>query len=140
MPKYGPRKIGKAAFDLEKKTEVVKNKFGPRKFGRRRAAQMAAEIAVLEEAVAEEKAPVTEKPVEPARVVEGDFTAASIKQIDEALKENPALYEELYALELERPDGGRKGALRIFLAAEMALEGGPRDERMADLEARLSAQ
>lgn len=131
MPKFGPRKIGKAQFDLENKQEAVQSKFGPRKFGKRKAAEMDAEIAVAEAAVEEERA------VEPARVTDAP-TAASVKQIDEALKENPALYEELYALELERPDGGRKGAFRIFMAMEMALEGGPRDERLAELESLVA--
>ena len=131
MPKFGPRKIGHAQFEAEEAREKVQSKFGPRKFGKRKAAEMAAAVAVAESVVEEERA------VEPARVVDGEFTAASIKQIDVALKENPALYEELYILERERPDGGRKGAFRIFLAMAMALEGGPRDERMAELEERL---
>jgi hypothetical protein len=149
MARFGPRKIGKAAFELqEKKHKVLKSKFGPRKYGKKKAAKMAAELEELERAVVGESSGIPEAtppeappaPVEPARVVGEELTAASIKQIDEAMKENPALYEELYALELERPDGGRKGAFRIFLAAEMSLEGGPRDERMAELEELLAAQ
>ena len=127
MANFGYRKIGKAAFEVEKIKNVVKSKFGPRKFGARKAAAMAADLAVAESVVEAERV------VEPARVVD-DETMASIKQIDTALQENPALYEELYKLELERPDGARKGALRIFMREEMALEGGPRDERQAELE------
>jgi len=129
--KFGPRKVGQAQFEKSKVAAKLTNKFGPRKFGKRKAAAMDAELAVAESVVEEEKQ------VEPARVVGADTTAASIKQIDTALQENPALYEELYQLELERPDGGRKGAFRIFLREEMSLEGGPRDERMADIEGLL---
>ena len=129
--KYGPRKVGQAAYELNKLNVAAKSKFGLRKFGRRKASAMAAEIAVAESVVEEEKQPKT---VVPARVAGELPTTTSIKQIDEALLENHALYEELFALELERADGPRKGALRIFMREEMALEGGPRDERMAELE------
>lgn len=134
--KFGPRKIGQAAFELKKLKDAAKSKFGPRKFGKRKASAMAAEIAVAESVVDAEQT----KTVEPARVVGDVATATSIKQIDEALQENHVLYEELYQLELERPDGPRKGAIRIFMREEMALEGGPRDERMAELEDLVKPQ
>ncbi len=130
MPKFGPRKVGQANFEASKLRETAVRKFGPRKFGVRKAAQMKAELDAAD-AKAAGIEPVDEAP---PVTVDTTVTATSIKQVDEALKENPALYEELYALEVARPDGPRKGALRIFLAAEMNLEGGPRDERLEQIQ------
>jgi len=130
MPKFGIRKIGAAAFKAAQLREESTQKFGPRKFGARKAAVMKAAIDAADAEATGGQTPDTAPPV-------AAVTATSIKQIDEALRENPALYEELYALELERTEGARKGALRIFLAAEMNLEGGPRDERMAQIEGLL---
>ena len=130
MPKFGPRKVGAAAFKAAALREETGKKFGPRKFGARKAAAMNAALVAAD---AEATGKMTADTAPPAAPV----TATSIKQVDVALKENPATYEELYALELERAEGPRKGALRIFLAAEMNLEGGPRDERLAQIEGLL---
>ncbi len=128
-PTFGPRKIGQAAFDLQ----VVKGKkeehFGPRKFGKKKAAQMKAAVVAAEQRVVEEKAG---KPLANDKVV-----TASIKQIDQGLQENPAVYEEMYALELERAEGPRKGAMRLFMAAEVARDGGPREDRLMEIEGFL---
>ncbi len=130
MPKFGPRKVGQAKFEAAKLREKAVKKFGPRKFGVRKAAQMKAELDA-----AEAKALGLEAPdAAPQVTTDTAVAATSIKQLDQALKDNPALYEELYALEVARPDGPRKGALRIFLASEMNLDGGPRDERLEQIQ------
>lgn len=137
MPKFGPRKMGEAAFKAAKLREKHTKKFGPKKYGARKAAEMKAELAAAEALAAGESEELYDAltgPVAPVETTDAVLTATSIKQIEDALQENPALYEELYALELERPDGPRKGALRIFLAAEMNLESGPRDERLSEIE------
>lgn len=132
MPKFGPRKLGQAKFEAAKLREKTQKKFGPRKFGARKAAQMKADLDAAEAKAAGmdvvDEAPVT---------VDVVAATTSIKQVDEALAENPMLYEEMYGLELARAEGPRKGALRIFLAQEMNLEGGPRDERLGQIEELL---
>jgi len=129
MPKFGPRKVGQANFEASKLREKAVKKFGPRKFGHRKAAQMKAELDAAEAKAAGLENVDLEPATAPVVVA-----ATSIKQLDQALKDNPALYEELYKLEVARPDGPRKGALRIFLAAEMNLDGGPRDERLEQIQ------
>ncbi len=129
-PTFGPKKIGQAEFNLQKATAVKEQHFGPKKFGPKKVAEMDAAVAEAKQAVAEEKKP---KPVDTSETT----GSTSIKQIDQALQDNPAVYEEMYALELQRSEGPRKGALRLFMAAEVAREEGPREDRIAELDAAL---
>ena len=132
--KFGPKKLGKAAYDLAVTKAVVVQKYGPKKFGARKIAEMHAAVTQAEQVVDDEKAPAVEgKAVDTANVT----GTTSIKQIDQALQDNPAVYEEMYALEMRRIEGPRKGAMRLFMAAEMARNGGPREDRMAEIEAFL---
>jgi len=127
MPHFGPRKVGEAAFKISKLKEQKTKKFGARKFGARKAAEMQAAIDAAEQEV---EAPVVE---------ETDVEAAttSLKQLREALDDNPAVADELFELELARPNGPRAGAVKLFLATEMSREDGPRAERQAQLEELL---
>jgi len=44
--------------------------------------------------------------------------ASSIAEVKKVLGENPAAFDVLFAAECERAEGPRKGALRVFRAAE----------------------
>ena len=129
-PTFGPKKIGQAEFNLQQARATKEQHFGPKKFGPKKVAEMDAAVAEAKKKVSDEKKP---KPVDTS----GTTGSTSIKQIDQALQDNPAVYEEMYSLELQRAEGPRKGALRLFMAAEVAREGGPREDRLAELDAAL---
>ena len=63
-------------------------------------------------------------------VVEAPITA-NLSELEEALELNPAYYETLFATELAREGGARKGALRHFLAHEEKHEA--REDRIAEI-------
>ncbi len=130
-PHFGPRKIGQAQFNLKTAQATKEQHFGPKKFGPKKVAEMDAAVAEAKQKVVDEKK--KPKPVDTSETT----GSTSIKQIDKALQDNPAVYEEMYALELQRAEGPRKGALRLFMAAEVAREGGPREDRIAELDAAL---
>lgn len=132
-PKFGIKKIGRAKFELEKAQKIQTRHFGPRKFGKKKAALMQAVVDEAAEVVELEATKKEGKPVEPELAT----GTTSIKQVDEALQENPIVYEELYKLEFDRAEGVRKGAMRLFLAAEVGREEGPREDRMAEIEGYL---
>lgn len=136
MPKFGPRKIGRAQFELLKVRQAQKKKFGPRKFGAKKAAIMAQQLAEAEQAVAQEQpsAQVQEQRTS-SPAPEGATT--SVKQMAKALGENVALLDEFIELEQQRPNGARKTALKLFLGTELAKEDKARDEVIEQLQQLL---
>lgn len=133
--KFGPRKIGAAAFAHEALRKKQTSKFGPRKFGARKAAQMAAELAQARAAMQEEAGEPTEvlQPV----AAEPQPATTSIKQMAVALAENGELLDEFIALEKERPGGPRKGAVKLFMGTEMVKGEDAREEVVESLQALL---
>ncbi|MDH3291575.1 MAG: hypothetical protein OEO20_11240 [Gemmatimonadota bacterium] len=130
MPHFGPRKVGAARFKASALHESKTKKFGPRKFGVRKAAEMQAALDAAEaEAVAAAQIPVNGN---------GEPATTSLAQLREALSDNPAVADELYALELARAGGARKGAVKMFLSTELARPGGARPDRQEELEALLT--
>lgn len=121
MGHFGPRKIGQTAFAKQAKVNES-SRYGPRKGGGEPAVDSATAIAETEAREAAEKKPVS-------------YT--TLAQLEEALEENPSLYEEFYALEMKRADGARKGAIRLFLEQEIQHADGPRESRMNELESLL---
>lgn len=121
MGHFGPRKIGQAAFEKQAKVNEP-SRYGPRKGGGEPAVDTATAIAETEAKAAAEKEPVS-------------YT--TLAQLEEALEENPSLYEEFYALEMKRADGARKGAIRLFLEQEIRHADGPRESRLNELESLL---
>jgi len=61
----------------------------------------------------------------------------SIKELEAALEENPALVDTFLEAELARPDGVRKGALEVIEIAESFRDGGAREEVLAKIAAAL---
>ena len=116
-PHFGPKKVGKAAYAAQ--AAIVESKshvFGHKKLSK------SPQAAVEPKAEAPPAAPVK--------------VSISVKALTATLKNSPETYEEMYAAELVREDGARKGALRIFLATEMALES-PREGRVQEIESLL---
>jgi hypothetical protein len=131
MPHFGPRKVGQRQFELNKLKEQKTKKFGPRKFGARKAAEMQAAIDAAE-------ADVRGEDVEQApTAVTDEMVTTSIKQIRESLANNPDSLDELWRLEQLRPNGPRTGAVKLFLAAEISRDDGPRSDVQDELEALL---
>lgn len=64
---------------------------------------------------------------------------ASIADLEEVLTANPAAFDILLAAELERPEGPRKGALRLFREAEEELGPAGRPEVLAQIALLLEA-
>ena len=62
----------------------------------------------------------------------------SIKELEAALEENPALVDTLLNAELARPDGARKGALDALELAEIDRPDGGREDVLAQLAAARS--
>lgn len=120
--KFGPKKVGQAAFELSKVKARQTQKFGPRKFGAKKAALMRTELAEAEAKVNGDTTPAEAPPA-----------TTSIKQMAVALTENPTHLDEFIALEVARPGGPRKGAIKLFLGTEMSKDEGPRDEVLATL-------
>ncbi len=130
MPKFGFRKIGRAAFERDKLREKATSKFGPRKFGAKKAAQMKQELAEADAAVeAERGAPAEETAADPA--------TTSVKAMAVALADNGQLLDEFINLEKARPSGTRKTAIKLFLGTEMAKAENARDEVIAELQSLL---
>lgn len=125
--KFGPRKIGQAAFNLSQVRAKQTKKFGPRKYGAKKAALMAAELAEAEAAA--EGVAVPKEPV-----VTEEIPTTSVKQMAIALGENVEHLDEFIQLEKDRPGGVRKTAVKLFLGTELAKEDKARDEVIADLQ------
>jgi hypothetical protein len=138
MPHFGPRKIGHKQFELNKLKEEKTKKFGPRKFGARKAAEMQAAIDKAEAEVTGEPIPHPLEEQDAPTVVTDEMVTTSIKQIREAVANNPDAVDELWNLEQQRPNGPRVGAVKLFLAAELSRDDGPRSDRQAELEAFLT--
>lgn len=126
-PKFGHRKIGRAAFELAKVRAKQTKKFGPRKFGAKKAALMAAELAEAEAKAAGVTAPAPTAP-------EGEAPTTSVKHMAIALGENVEHLDEFIGLEKARPGGLRKTAIKLFLGTELAKEENARDEVIAELQ------
>jgi len=131
-PKFGPRKIGQAAFARDQIRQSQKKKFGPRKFGARKAAQMAADLSRAEAAADAEAARTAPVPEDG-----GEASTTSVKQMAAALAENHVLLDEFIGLEKARPGGPRKTAIKLFLGTEMAKAEDARDEVLDELQALL---
>ena len=131
MPKFGPRKIGQAAFARDKIKQTQKRKFGPRKFGAKKAAEMARELHAAETAADLEARGA------PAQADGGEAPSTSVKQMAQALSENNALLDEFIGLEKARVGGTRKTAIKLFLGTEMAKAEDARDEVLDELQALL---
>lgn len=148
MSNFGHRVIGREAAEREQVIEKARAKhFGPRVIGqifqrreeieeqerdsrsdpaaKQAKKKAAAEAAAKRRADAEAQQEVVEAPI-----------TANLKELEEALGQNPAFYEMLYGSELQRAEGPRKGALRLFLAHELEHE--DREERKAEIEALLT--
>lgn len=61
----------------------------------------------------------------------------SIKELETALEENPALVDTLLDAEFTRPDGTRKGALQALEIAETLRPDGARQEILSKIAAAL---
>lgn len=114
--------------------------FGPRIIGeeahRRQLQRRESNPASLGPKVLGEPSVISRLPESSGGTADGLYR---IEDIERALKENPALYEQLYAAEKRRPDGPRKAAMRLFLQAEVTRAGGIRPERHGEIEAYLKA-
>jgi hypothetical protein len=62
----------------------------------------------------------------------------SIKELEAALEENPALVDTFLEAELARPDGVRKGALEAIEIAESLRPEGSREEVLSKIAAALA--
>ena len=71
------------------------------------------------------------KPVELPRL--------SVKELEAALEENPALVDTFLEAEFARPDGVRKGALEAIEIAESLRPEGSREEVLSKIAAALAA-
>ena len=143
MSNFGKRVIGKRA---EQQQAALRknpgNKFGTRVVSRR-AQRLEQEAAAEAEVKASSPqiidvgdAVKSTEPVVPVVKAEAPITA-NLDELEGALKQNPAFYETLYQSELERAEGPRKGALRLFLAHEMA--GESREDRLGQIQGFLKS-
>jgi len=136
MSNFGTRVIGKQA--EERQAALRKNpgnKFGSRVISRRAVRLEEEAVAVAAEKVA---APAAKKvEVEVAVVKTEAPITANLDELEGALKQNPAFYETLFQSELDRADGPRKGALRLFLAHEMS--GESREDRLVEIQELLKS-
>jgi len=142
MSKFGKRVLGKAATERQ---EAMKRNPG-NKFGTRVISRRAQRLEQEKEQQAEVKASSTKiidvgeavKAPEPVTVVKAEAPiTANLDELEGALKQNPAFYETLFESELDRADGPRKGALRLFLAHEMA--GESREDRLGAIQELLKS-
>ncbi len=108
---FGPAVIGeKAAKRSAKVREIRADKFGPSVLGYK----------------GEEPAPAETEPVVPvadqvpSTADPSEYAGLSIKGVEKALESNPDTFDMLFVAELHRPEGARKGSLRLFLKAEEA--------------------
>ncbi len=142
MSNFGHRVIGhqRAAEEAEvKKTRA--NHFGPRVIGdvlarRRLLARQddGAKDSRTTPSKKQAKKKASQKKAAPHEEVEVPLTT-NVAELEEALGQNDAFYEPLYASEFLRPAGARKSALRLFLRHEMAHE--DREERKTEIEVAL---
>ncbi len=151
MTRFGPRVVGHHAAQKEQILRRTHGrKFGPRVIGNvlqdhheKVAAEAAgkeadptsraqAKVQKAEAAAAEAKAAragVSERGKELADV------SMNIDQLEAALDSGPTMYEDLYATELARTGGPRKGGLRVLLAHELANDNRP--ERLEEIQKLL---
>ena len=135
MSHFGPRVIGS---EKHAEAEIIEkaraNHFGSRVIGKifEKVPAPAAEAKDTRSDPAKKAA----KRQGPERI-EAPVTA-NLQELEAALNGNPMFYEPLFQAELGRAEGPRKGALRIFLAHELALDSGPRETRMDEIEGLLS--
>lgn len=118
---FGPAVIGQEQYDAEQKVlEKGSHVFGPLVTGEGTFG------------------PAVEPPKQ-AALPEGVKAAApaSIADVEELLEKNPATFDLLFAAELDRPDGPRKGALRAFKRAEEEQGPGARADIIAKIDAIL---
>lgn len=107
-PHFGRRVVGDAEYEKEAAIAAVGAKhFGPRVIGK--AAQ---------EPTAEAPATPYDPRIGPRKPKSGEPKGLSIAALIETLGENPLQFDELYAAELVRAEGPRKGALRALLGFE----------------------
>lgn len=105
MPHFGKRVIGEKAYNLE----AAKAARGATHFGHRVVGKIT-EAGEPDAGGDDGKG----KGKEPQGI--------SVAKIETLLGENPALLDQLFADELQRPEGARKTALRLFLKVETAKE------------------
>lgn len=148
MSKFGHRVVGKRAAEKEQLLRRSGGrKFGHRVMGAAQAAQAEAEASaepVTHKSRAQERVQKAEKAAadaEAARATvkeEGEAltdVSMNIDQLESALASTPTMYEDLYATELARTGGPRKGGLRVLLAHELANDNRP--ERLEEIQALL---
>lgn len=132
----GPRMIGEREHRLSKIEQVTVVKgFGARMLGSSPLGDelKAAQAAFETEVAAEQAAPA---PVHPDNPDQKFYSLTDIKTV---LAEEPGRVGELFTSEQARPDGMRKTALRVLIAAEKAKDHGPDVALLSALEESLTA-
>ena len=126
--RFGPRVLGEV---LQRKADIVEEEKGESLAAKKARASRKAQKDAAETRAADSAA---DEPTTVVEKVEAPVTA-SLSEMQEALDGNPAFYEKLYGSELERAEGPRKGALRMFLAHE--LDNADRTERVEEIQLLL---
>jgi len=124
---FGHGVIGKEQYEKEKlQTDEGSAVFGPGVLGLAADAVNKPGPGVAGQEVKPEDVPPTP-----------DQPRLSIKELEEALEENPALVDKLLDAEFARPEGVRKGALQAIEIAESLRPDGPREDVLQKIAAAL---
>lgn len=133
----GPRMIGAPAHRLA----TIASRTSIKGFGKRMLgdSDLGRELEAAEQALATEQR--QDNVVQAA--LEAKLTTAvssySLTELGRLLNEAPARLGELFTAEQARPDGMRKGALRLFIATEENREGGGDEAFLAVLHDTLTS-
>lgn len=134
---YGRRVIGDEAYERER---VIVQKqamiYGPRVTGLIDEPKPQQPVDPVK-AESAETAPTSGKADETANAAGAD-NYLSVRELDAAVKANPALVDDFLALELKREPFPRATALKSLLAAETSEAGQKRPEVVAKIEAALA--
>lgn len=145
MTRFGSRVVGA---QTAKKEQILRRTHG-RKFGHRvignvlRDQEEEAAPPAPHKSRAQERVRKAEKAAADAEAARATVTdgaeipdvSMNIDQLEATLASSPTMYEDLYATELARTGGPRKGGLRVLLAHELANDNRP--ERLEEIQALL---